>query len=61
MFVGRTPTPVATEATGLTREVIFVNASGSYDEDGGEVSCEFYVPFDDGTRTWDYERIVSPS
>ena len=61
LFVGRTPTPVATEATGLTREVIFVNASGSYDEDGGEVSCEFYVPFDDGTRTWDYERIVSPS
>ena len=45
----------------MTQETIFINASESYDEDGGDVSCEFYVPFDDGTRTWDYERIVSPS
>ena len=61
LFVGRLPTPVAAEATGMTRETIFLNASESFDEDGGEVMCEFYVPFDDGTRTWDYERFVSPS
>jgi hypothetical protein len=61
LFVGRMPTPVATEAIGLTRETILLDASESFDEDGGEVSCEFYVPFDDGTRTWDYERIASPS
>ena len=61
LFVGRLPTPVATEVSGLTRENIFIDASESYDEDGGDVSCEFYIPFDDGTRTWDYERIVSPS
>ena len=61
LFVGRLPTPLAAEATGLTRETILLNASESFDEDGGEVSCEFYVPFDDGTRTWDYERIDSPS
>jgi hypothetical protein len=45
----------------MTQETIFLNASESFDEDGGEVMCEFYVPFDDGTRTWDYERFVSPS
>ncbi len=61
LFVGRLPTPVAPEPIGLTQETILINASASYDEDGGNVSCEFYVPFDDGTRTWDYERIVSPS
>ena len=61
LFVGRLPTPLAPETIGMTQENIQINASGSYDEDGGNVSCEFYVPFDDGTRTWDYERIVSPS
>ena len=61
LFVGRLPTPVAPEPIGLTQETILINASASYDEDGGNVSCEFYVPFDDGTRTWDYERIVSPT
>ena len=61
LFVGRLPTPVAPETTGLTQDTILINASGSFDEDGGEVSCEFRVPFDDGTRTWDYERIASPS
>ncbi len=61
LFVGRLPTPVATEPTGMTQDTIFINASGSFDEDGGDVSCEFWVPFDDGTRTWDYERIVAPS
>jgi len=61
LFVGRLPTPVAPEPTGLTKDTILIDASGSFDEDGGEVSCEFWVPFDDGTRTWDYERIPSPS
>lgn len=61
LFVGRLPTPVAPEPIGLTQETILINASESYDEDGGTVSCEFYVPFDDGTRTWDYVRISSPS
>ena len=61
LFVGRLPTPVAPEPTGMTQDTIFINASGSFDEDGGHVSCEFWVPFDDGTRTWDYERIVAPS
>lgn len=61
LFVGRVPTPQAENATGMTNEVILLDASSSFDEDGGEVSCEFKVPFDDGTRTWAWERIVSPT
>ncbi len=61
LFVGSMPTAVAMEATGLTRETILINASNSFDEDGGTVSCTFNVPFDDGTRTWDEQRFVSPS
>ncbi|MDA0925936.1 MAG: hypothetical protein O3C36_04765, partial [archaeon] len=61
LFVGSMPTAVAMEATGLTREAILINASNSFDEDGGTVSCTFNVPFDDGTRTWDEQRFVSPS
>ena len=52
---------MAVEASGLTQETILINASNSYDEDGGDVSCTFLVPFDDGTRTWAYQRTVSPS
>lgn len=61
LFVGRVPTPQAENATGLTNEAILLDASGSFDEDGGEVDCEFKVPFDDGSRTWSWERIVSPT
>ena len=61
LFVGRVPTPQAENATGLTNEAILIDASGSFDEDGGEVDCEFKVPFDDGSRTWSWERIVSPT
>jgi len=61
LFVGSMPTAVAMEATGLTQDAILINASTSFDEDGGTVSCEFNVPFDDGTRTWDYQRFLSPS
>ena len=61
LFIGRLPTPVVSEPTGLTKDTIFIDASESFDEDGGDVACEFWVPFDDGTRAWDYERIPSPS
>ena len=59
MFVGRLPTPVLENASALTLEEVTLNASSSFDEDGGNVTCEFTIPFDDGTRTWD--RITIPS
>ena len=61
LFVGRAPTPSAEPATGPTNQAIVLDASGSTDEDGGEITCEFHVPFDDGTRTWAWERIMAPS
>lgn len=61
IFVGSLPTPMGVESTGLTQETILVNASGSFDEDGGDVSCNFLIPYDDGTRTWAYEKVVAPS
>ena len=61
LFVGRIPTPQADNATGLTNEVILMDASASFDEDGGDVACEFWIPYDDGTRTWAWERILSPT
>ena len=61
LFVGRVPSPQADNATGLTNEIILMDASESFDEDGGEVECEFWIPFDDGTRAWSWERILAPS
>ena len=52
LFVGRLPTPMVNNTSGLTNQIITLDASQSYDEDGGDVSCTFIVPYDDGTRTW---------
>jgi len=60
LFVGRVPTPVVNGSTGLTNEYILLDASESFDEDGGNVSCKFNVPFDDGTRTWSTLKVLSP-
>jgi hypothetical protein len=37
---------------------MLLNASASYDEDGGEVWCEFDIPYDDGTRTLAHQQIM---
>ena len=60
LFVGRVPTIVANSTSGLTNEFILLDASGSYDEDGGNISCMFNVPFDDGTRTWSSQKVIAP-
>ena len=61
LFVGRLPTPVVNNENSLTLEEVFINASGSYDEDGGSVSCTFDIPYDDGSRSWAYMKVVSQS
>ena len=61
LFVGRLPTPVVVDATARTLEEVFINASSSFDEDGGNVTCLFEIPYDDGTRTWAWEKIPSDS
>ena len=59
MFVGRLPTPVVENTTALTLEQVTLSAANSFDEDGGDITCEFEIPFDDGTRTWDYITLPS--
>lgn len=61
MFVGRLPTPVFTDSTAMTLEPLQLSANESFDEDGGTVSCEFKIPYDDGSRNWAWETVPSPS
>ena len=61
LFVGRSPTPVANHVSALTKVEVFINASSSFDEDGGNVSCIFDIPYDDGSRSWAYIKIISIS
>ena len=61
LFVGRLPTPAINHVTAETKVEVFINASSSYDEDGGDVSCIFDIPYDDGTRSWAYIEVVSLS
>jgi hypothetical protein len=56
LFVGRLPTFIAENQSVLTNEIVHLNASGSYDSDGGEIWCEFKIPYDDGTRTLAWQR-----
>ena len=61
LFVGRLPTPVIVDAQAKTLEEVFINASYSFDEDGGNVTCLFEIPYDDGSRTWAWEKVLSDS
>ena len=61
MFVGRLPTPQVVDSSALTLERIQLEANQSFDEDGGNVSCSFKIPYDDGSRTWAWETIPSAS
>ena len=61
LFVGRLPTPEINHVTEQTQVEVFINASSSSDSDGGDVSCIFDIPYDDGTRSWAYTKVVSLS
>ncbi len=61
LFVGRLPTPAINHVTATTKVEVYINASMSYDQDGGSVSCIFDIPYDDGSRSWAYIEVVSLS
>jgi len=61
LFVGRVPTALVNGSSGLTNDYILLDASESFDEDGGNVTCEFAVAFDDGTRTWSSQKVLAPN
>ena len=58
LFVGRAPTFVANNLIALTNEKILIDASQSFDEDGGEVWCFFDIEYDDGTFTTAHRRVL---
>jgi len=58
IFVGSAPTIVAENKSTWTNEKILIDASASYDEDGGEVWCEFNIEYDDGTRNTANQKIM---
>ena len=59
LFVGRLPTARVTDVTSPTLDVVLLDASDSFDEDGGDVSCLFNIPYDDGTRAWANVKVIS--
>ena len=61
LFVGRLPTALVNNSSAQTNQVTLIDASQSFDEDGGDVYCKFNVAFDDGSRRWNTERFISQS
>ena len=59
LFIGRLPTAVLEPIEVYTNVETLINASGSFDEDGGNVSCLFNIPWYDGTRTPAWTRVES--
>ena len=58
IFVGSAPTFVAENKSTWTNEKILIDASSSFDEDGGDVWCEFNIEYDDGSRTTANQKIM---
>ena len=58
IFVGSAPTFVADNKSTWTNEKILIDASASYDADGGDVWCVFDIEYDDGTRTTANQKIM---
>ena len=58
IFVGRAPTFIAENKSAWTNEKITIDASSSFDEDGGDVWCEFDIEYDDGSRTTAIQKLT---
>ena len=44
--------------TAWTNEKILIDASNSFDEDGGDVWCVFDIEYDDGTRSTANQQVL---
>ena len=51
IFIGRTPEVVLRNHSAvLTQDNLLIDASASFDADGGQVWCSFYIEYDDGVK-----------
>ena len=58
LFIGSAPTYVASNQSAWTNEKILIDASSSFDEDGGDVWCMFDIEFDDGSYSMAHQRVM---
>ena len=58
LFVGRAPTFVANNVIAMTNEKLLIDASQSFDEDGGDVWCFFDIEYDDGSFKMAHRRVL---
>mgnify|MGYP003681994857 FL=1 len=58
LFIGSAPTYVANNQNAWTNEKILIDASSSFDEDGGDVWCMFDIEFDDGSYSMAHQRVM---
>lgn len=58
IFIGSAPTYVASNQSAWTNEKILIDASSSFDEDGGDVWCMFDIEFDDGSYSMAHQRVM---
>lgn len=67
LFIGRLPSVVIRNHSAvMTQEVLQIDASESFDPDGGKVWCSFYIEYDDGvalrnlwTTVWTSDCILN--
>ncbi len=58
LFIGSSPTFVGSNMVALTNEKIMLDASNSFDEDGGDVWCMFDIEYDDGSYSTENIQIM---
>ena len=58
LFIGSAPTYMGENQSAWTNEKILIDASSSYDEDGGSVWCFFDIEYDDGSYSMGHHRVV---
>ena len=61
LFVGSSPTYIGANQSAWTNEEIFIDASSSFDEDGGIVWCTFDIEFDDGSYSTANQKVMRSS
>jgi len=58
LFIGSAPTYVGSNQNAWTNEKILIDASSSFDEDGGDVWCTFDIEFDDGSYSMANQKVM---
>jgi hypothetical protein len=61
LFIGSYPTYSGVNQSAWTNEKILLNASTSFDEDGGSVWCMFDIEYDDGSYSMAHQRVMRNS